>query len=55
MKSIITTNIFTKNIELICISESMKHISSYPCLIYNNFQLVICKGYDKQYEQISIQ
>lgn len=55
MESITTINIIQKDIKLICISGHTKHFSSYPCLIYNyNFGIVICKGYNKQYEQISI-
>lgn len=54
MRSTITINIVQKDIELICISGTTKYFSSYPYLIYNNFEVVICKGYDKQYEQISI-
>lgn len=47
MKSTITTNILTKYIELIYISGNIKLISSYPCLIYNNFEIIIGKAYEK--------
>ena len=52
MRSIIVT-IVQKDIELISISRKTKLIWFYLCLVYNNFEIVISKGYDKQYEQIS--